>query len=77
MAAAPGDADRNRCKACGFAWYPAGIDRATACPRCGSEDIAFSWTERWPAYAGCAAVGAFAISVVVYTVKIGMAWLGP
>ena len=71
------DADRNRCKACGFKWYPAGIDRATECPRCGSEDIAFSWTERWPAYAGCVAVGAFVIAAVVSAVKIGMAYYRP
>ena len=70
------DADRNRCKACGFKWYPAGVDRATACPRCGSEEIEFSWTERWPAYVGCAAVGAFLIAVAVSAVKIGTAYYG-
>ena len=70
------DGDRNRCKACGFRWFPAGIDRATACPRCGSEDIAFSWTERWPAYAGCVAITAFAVAVVVSALKIGLAYYG-
>ena len=70
------DGDRNRCKSCGFKWFPAGIDRAISCPRCGSEAIAFSWTERWPAYAGCAAVGAFLIAVAVSAVKIGTAYYG-
>lgn len=70
------DSDRNRCRACGFKWFPAGIDRATNCPRCGSEDIAFSWTERWPAYIGCAAVAAFFIAVGVTAIKIAIAYLG-
>lgn len=70
------DADKNRCRACGFKWFPAGIDRATKCPRCDSEDIEFSWTERWPAYAGCAAIVAFAVAVVWTAVKLAVAYLG-
>ncbi len=42
----------------------------------GSEEIEFSWTERWPAYVGCAAVGAFLVAVAVSAVKIGLAYFG-
>ncbi|HVO30509.1 MAG TPA: hypothetical protein VMV18_07225 [bacterium] len=71
-----GDSDKNRCNSCGHKWFPAGIDRATACPRCGSEDISFSWTERYPAYAGCVAILAFVAIVGWNAVRIGMAWWG-
>lgn len=70
------DADRNRCRGCGFKWFPAGLDRAIACPRCGSEEIAFSWTERYPAYFGCAAVTAFVVAVGWSAVRIGLAYFG-
>ena len=70
------DADKNRCNSCGYKWFPAGVDRATACPRCGSEEIHFSWTERYPAYAGCAAIAAFTIIVGVTAVRLGLAWFG-
>lgn len=72
-----GDGDRNRCRACGNRWFPAGIERAIACPRCGSEEIAYSWTERWPAYLGCLAVSAFVLAVGASAVRIGAAWLVP
>lgn len=68
--------DRNRCNACGFRWFPAGIERATACPRCSSDDISFSWTERWPAYAGCAAIAAFFLAVAYSAARIGMDYFG-
>ncbi len=68
------DSERNRCRSCGMRWYPAGIDRATACPRCGSEEIDFAWTERWPAYIGCAAVAAFLLAVGATALKIALAY---
>jgi len=69
------DSERNRCRACGNTWFPAGVERALSCPRCGSEDVALSWIERWPAYAGCLAVAAFLLAVLFSLVKLGMAWL--
>jgi predicted RNA-binding Zn-ribbon protein involved in translation (DUF1610 family) len=67
--------DKNHCRACGHNWYPADVERATACPRCGGEDIAFSWTERYPAYAGCAAIVAFVLIIGWTAAKLGLAWL--
>lgn len=70
------DADKNRCSSCGYKWFPAGVDRATACPRCGSEEISFAWTERYPAYAGCAAITLFLLFVGWTALRIGLAWYG-
>lgn len=67
--------DRNRCRKCGYAWFPAGLERALTCPRCGAEEIEFAWTERLPAYAGCAAISAFAIAVLASAIRIGWAYL--
>ena len=29
---------KNKCKECGYAWYPRGNDLSIKCPKCGSED---------------------------------------
>ena len=73
LAVASPDADKNRCNSCGYKWFPAGIDRATSCPRCSSEDISFSWTERYPAYAGCAAITLFVVLALWTAARIAIA----
>ncbi len=76
MTARKTDPEKNRCRACGYAWYPAGIERALACPRCGSEEIAYAWTERWPAYLGCLAIAAFLAAATYSAIRIGAAYFG-
>ena len=45
------------------------------CPRCGSAEISYSWTERWPAYAGCGMVSFFVLASLAAAVRYTMMWL--
>jgi hypothetical protein len=33
---------QNRCKACGYTWYPRGKNISSKCPDCGSRDVGVS-----------------------------------
>lgn len=33
---------QNRCKSCGYTWYPRGKSISLKCPSCGSEDVGFA-----------------------------------
>lgn len=33
---------QNKCKSCGYTWYPRGKDISLKCPKCGSSSVGFS-----------------------------------
>jgi len=58
---------QNKCKSCGYTWYPRGKDLSAECPKCGSSEVSYSGC-------GCAgilgAIGTIGIVAIVAIIVV-------
>jgi len=58
---------KNRCKNCGYVWYPRGHAISAQCPRCGSREVKLNWRPILAAAVGLA-------GVILYFILRGQGW---
>lgn len=46
---------QNKCKSCGYTWYPRGKNLSSKCPNCGSQDVSIKWS--WGGLAAVVIIG--------------------
>ena len=69
------DRTKNRCRACGYTWFPGSMEKAMECPRCEASDIEYGLIDRLPALAITVALGGLGLAILWTIVRIVMEYL--